>query len=191
MLIDCPVSGKDVQAESADLVLLPSGPDWAIEKIKPVLKSIGHTVVNAGEFDEGSKLKFVANHAVVLHNTAAAETLHFADSLGLDRQTVFQLLNSGAGQSKMSELRMPMMIEGKYEPTSATMSMFEKDFSVIGNEIKKHGIKTPIFDAVRKLYDWFFENLAKHMTARRCLRHTARTKVNPYNELSQLSNFKV
>lgn len=164
--LDCPVSGTGAQAARADLVFLASGPAGAIEQARRVMTHLGHTVIEAGEFGMGSRLKYAANHAVALHNAAAAETLHYADALGLDRQSVYRMLKNGAGQSRMSDLRMPMMIEGRYEPATASMAMFEKDLSIIGADIDGHGIKTPIFDAVRALYDRGFEMLPKtHDTA--------------------------
>jgi 3-hydroxyisobutyrate dehydrogenase-like beta-hydroxyacid dehydrogenase len=109
--------------------------------------------MEAGEFGMGIKLKFVANHAVALHNCAAAETLHYADALGLDRDVVYDLLSKGAGQSKMLDLRMPMMISGRYQPATANMSMFEKDLSIIGADIRSLGVTAPMFEAVSAMYD--------------------------------------
>ena len=152
ILLDSPVSGTGKQAANADLVIMASGPEAAIDHARTYLAHLSHTVINAGSFGMGSKLKFVANHAVALHNCAAAETLHYADALGLDRDVVFNLLSKGAGQSRMLDLRMPLMISGAYRPATAQMSMFEKDLSIIGDDIKAHGITTPLFDAANALY---------------------------------------
>jgi 3-hydroxyisobutyrate dehydrogenase-like beta-hydroxyacid dehydrogenase len=56
----------------------------------------------------------------------------------------------------MSDLRMPLMIEDRYVPATANMSMFEKDLSIIGADIEAQGIETPLFAAVRALYDRAF-----------------------------------
>lgn len=153
VLLDSTVSGTGKQAANADLVIMASGPDAAIDHARPYLAHLCHTVIDAGGFGMGSKLKYVANHAVALHNCAAAETLHYADALGLDRDVVFNLLSKGAGQSRMLDLRMPLMIAGAYQPATAQMSMFEKDLSIIGDDIKALGISTPLFDAASALYD--------------------------------------
>ena len=153
ILLDTPVSGTGVQAERGDLVIMVSGPDEAIERARPYMEHLGHTIMVAGPFGAGIKLKYVANHAVALHNCAAAEALHYADALGLDRDVVYALLSKGAGQSRMLDLRMPLMMSGKYEPATAHMAMFEKDLSIIGDDIRSLGITTPMFDAVSALYD--------------------------------------
>ena len=142
-----------MQAAKADLVIMASGPSDAIAHAKPYMEHLCHTIMNAGEFGAGSKLKYIANHAVALHNCAAAETLHYADALGVDRDVVYQLLSKGAGQSKMLDLRMPLMMSGNYTPATAHMAMFKKDLSIIGADIRAQGITTPMFDAVSDLYD--------------------------------------
>jgi putative dehydrogenase len=153
VLLDTPVSGTGKQAATADLVIMASGPSHAIAHAKPYMEYLSHTIIEAGDFGAGSKLKYIANHAVALHNCAAAETLHYADSLGVDRNVVYHMLSKGAGQSKMLDLRMPLMISGSYTPATAHMEMFQKDLSIIGADIRNQGITTPMFDAVSSLYD--------------------------------------
>jgi len=166
VLLDCTVSGTGAQAWEADLVFMASGPDAAVAAATPMLAHISKTVIAAGEFGAGTAMKFVANHAVALHNAAAAETLHYADALGLDRQVVYRMLSGGAGQSKMSDLRMPLMIDGRYEPPTASLKMFEKDLRVIGADIASHGLSLPLFEAVRALYRAADETLPEsHDTA--------------------------
>jgi 3-hydroxyisobutyrate dehydrogenase-like beta-hydroxyacid dehydrogenase len=151
-LLDCPVSGTGVQAMEADILIMMSGPLAAIETVRPFVEHFTKGIIVAGDFGAGTRLKFVANHAVALHNTAAAETLAYADALGLDRAMIYDMLSTGAGQSRMSDLRMPLMISGSYEPPTATLKMFEKDLRVIGDDIARHDLKAPLFDICVDLY---------------------------------------
>lgn len=152
-LLDCPVSGTGAQAREGDILMMASGNSEAIAQARPFMEHFTKNVIEAGEFGMGSRLKYVANHAVALHNAAAAETLAYADALGLDRSTTFDMLSTGAGQSKMSDLRMPLMISGDYDPPTATLKMFQKDLSVIGDDLRRLGLKAPLFDAVDALYE--------------------------------------
>lgn len=159
ILLDTPVSGTGAQAARADLVIMASGPSEAIAIARPFMEHLSHTIMEAGDFGAGTKLKYIANHAVALHNCAAAEVLHYADALKMDRSVVYDLLSKGAGQSRMLDLRMPLMISGAYTPPTAHMAMFEKDLSIIGEDIRAHGITTPMFDAVAALYDQCWTDL--------------------------------
>jgi 3-hydroxyisobutyrate dehydrogenase-like beta-hydroxyacid dehydrogenase len=161
-LLDCTVSGTGAQAVSKDIIMMASGPDEALEQANSVLNLIAKKVMNAGAFGAGSKLKFVANHAVALHNVAAAETLNYARAMGLDEQVVYDMLSTGAGQSKMSDLRMPLMMSGNYDPPTASLKMFEKDLEIIGTDIERLGAMAPLFDACVALYDQANEDLPEH-----------------------------
>lgn len=106
-------------------------------------------------------MKLVANHAVALHNCAAAETLNYAGAMGLEPQVVYDLMSQSAGQSKMSDLRMPLMIAANYEPPSASLEMFDKDLAIIGADIDQLGIRAPLFDACVALYEQALQELPK------------------------------
>ncbi|SMY08035.1 2-hydroxy-3-oxopropionate reductase [Flavimaricola marinus] len=164
-LLDCPVSGTGAQANVADLVMMASGPAAGIAHAMPYIKHFTRAVIEAGEFGAGIQLKYVANHAVALHNTAAAEVLNYADALGLDRDTVYKLLSTGAGQSKMLDLRMPLMMAHDYDPPTASLKMFEKDISVIGADLKRLGVQAPLFDVVEGLYTTAIQDLPEQYDA--------------------------
>lgn len=151
-MLDCPVSGTGAQAMQADILMMMSGRRDAIETARPFVENLTKGIIVAGDFGAGTQLKFVANHAVALHNTAAAETLAYADALGLDRNMIYDMLSTGAGQSRMSDLRMPLMIDGAYTPPTATLKMFEKDLRVIGEDIARLGVHAPLFDTCSALY---------------------------------------
>ena len=159
ILLDCPVSGTGAQAAVADLVMMASGSEEAFTRIKPLLEHFTKSIIYAGPFGNGSKMKFVANHAVYVHNCAASESLNYGICLGLEPKMIFDLLSNGAGQSKMSDLRMPLMIDGAYEPPTANMTIAEKDISVISADIKSNNCYTPLFDASQKLYDIAYKNV--------------------------------
>lgn len=126
--------------------MMASGNSEAIAQARAAMAHFTRKVIEAGEVGVRSRLKYVANHAVALHN-AAAETLAYADALGLDRDTTYDLLSTGAGQSKISDLRMPLMISGAYDPPTATLKMFEKDLTVVGDDLRRLKLMAPLFDA--------------------------------------------
>lgn len=142
ILLNCPVSGTGAQAMNADILMLMPGPPNAIKTARPVVEHLTKGGIVAGAFRAGTQLKFVANHGVALHNTAAVETLAYVDALGLDHD----MLSTGAGQSRMSDLRMPLMISGAYDPPTATLKRFEKDLNVIGDDIACLDLHAPMFD---------------------------------------------
>ena len=147
------MSGTGAQAAERDILMMASGDDKAIEHALPYISLFTKSVTRAGAFGMGTKLKFVANHAVALHNVAAAEVLNYSNALGLDPEVTYNMLSNGAGNSKMLELRMPLMISGKYEPPTATLKMFEKDLSIIGDDLARLEVTAPMFEVVKSMYE--------------------------------------
>src|SRR5687767_9011149 len=72
-LLDCPLSGTGAQARAKDLVVYGSGNRKAFEQVKPALEGFARSHHYLGDFGNGSRMKFVANLLVAIHNVSAAE----------------------------------------------------------------------------------------------------------------------
>ena len=108
--LDCPVSGTGAQAKVKDLVIYASGDSGAIRKLRPLFLGYGRRVDDVGAFGNGSRMKYVANLLVGIHNVASAEAMVLGMKAGLDPRQVFELVRAGAGNSRIFELRAPMMV---------------------------------------------------------------------------------
>ena len=150
--LDCPLSGTGSQAKTGDLVVFASGDSRAVEKCRPVFADFSRKTADLGEFGNGSKMKYVANHLVAVHNVATAEALVLGIKSGLDPKTIIEVISSGAGNSRVFELRAPMMAEGKYDPPTMRITTWKKDLDVIGNYAGELGVPLPTFDATLALY---------------------------------------
>jgi 3-hydroxyisobutyrate dehydrogenase-like beta-hydroxyacid dehydrogenase len=153
ILLDCPISGTGAQAEARDLVFLASGDPDAIESVKPILEKLGKAVHVLGVFGSGSKMKFIANLLVGIHNVATAEAMVLAERAGIDPSQVGEVLHDSAATSRIFQLRFPLMVENRYSPPTAKISMFVKDLDLISGYAAEVGSPTPLLDAVRPLYD--------------------------------------
>lgn len=151
-LLDSPVSGTGAQAAVGDLVVFASGDDAAIKAMRPVFEGFARDVRAVGPFGTGIKLKFVANLLVSIHNLAAAEALLFAEKSGLDLQMVFDAIASGAGTSRMFEVRGPMMISGEYTPATMKMDVYQKDLTLIMDHARTIDCPVPLMAATLPYY---------------------------------------
>lgn len=152
-VIDAPVSGTGAQAAVADIVIYASGDAAAITGARPVFDAIGKATHNLGEFGNGSKMKYVANLLVSVHNLVTAEAFVLGAKAGLDPQQILDVIIPGAGNSKILELRGPMMVADDYREASAKLAMFIKDISVIQGYADEIGVATPLLDASLPFYE--------------------------------------
>jgi putative dehydrogenase len=153
-MLDCPLSGTGSQARTKDLVVYASGDAQAIESLMPVFADFSRQAHDLGVFGNGMKMKFVANLLVAIHNVASAEAMVLGMKAGLDPAQIFKLIQAGAGNSRVFELRAPMMVEQRYDGDNLTMrnSTWQKDMKVIGEYAANVGCPTPLFSATEPIY---------------------------------------
>jgi 3-hydroxyisobutyrate dehydrogenase-like beta-hydroxyacid dehydrogenase len=153
ILLDCPLSGTGAQAVTRDLALYASGDEAAYRRIRPLFDGFARVSHYLGTFGNGSRMKFVANLLVAVHNVAAAEAIVLGTKAGLDPERILEVIGSGAGTSRIFELRGPMMAKGVYTPPTATMHVLQKDSAIIAAFADALGVDTPMLHAAAPLYD--------------------------------------
>jgi L-threonate 2-dehydrogenase len=152
LLLDCTLSGTGAQARAKDLVVYASGDRDAYSRIAPVLEGFSRAHYYVGAFGAGSKMKFVANLLVAIHNVAAAEAMVLARKSGLDLAMVLKVIADGAGSSRMFEVRGPMMVKGDYSDATMKVQVWQKDMTIIGEFARKLDCPTPLFSASAPIY---------------------------------------
>jgi putative dehydrogenase len=150
--LDCPLSGTGAQAQTGDLVVYASGDSAAIASLMPMFAGFSREAHDLGQFGNGSKMKFVANLLVAINNVASAEAMVLAEKAGLDLKQVVTLVSAGAANSRIFELRAPMMAENIYLPATMRLSTWQKDMAVIGKFAAALGSPTPLFSATVPVY---------------------------------------
>jgi putative dehydrogenase len=151
-LLDCPLSGTGAQARVKDLAVYASGPRAAVRRAVPVFEGFARAHYYVGPFGAGSKMKFVANLLVAIHNVSAAEAFVLAMKAGLDPQLVYKVVGDGAGGSRMFQVRGPMMVRGEYREATMKVEVWQKDMAIIGDFARALGCPTPLFLASAPFY---------------------------------------
>ncbi len=151
-LLDCPLSGTGAQARTRDLTVYASGDSAAIAAAAPIFAGFAKAHFDLGAFGNGSRMKYVANLLVFIHNVAAAEALVLGMKAGLDPAKIIEVVRLGAGGSRMLEVRGPAMAAGRYEPVTAGFPMYYKDLGVIGQFAMGLDCPTPLLSACLPIY---------------------------------------
>jgi len=152
VMLDCPLSGTGAQARVRDLVVFVSGDRDAARQCATVFDGFSRAHYYVGRFGAGTKMKFVANLLVAIHNVAAAEAFVFAMKMGLDPAMVLKVIGDGAGSSRMFQVRGPMMVRGDYSAATMKLDVWKKDMTVIADAARDAGAPTPLFAATAPFY---------------------------------------
>lgn len=151
-VIDAPVSGTGLQAEAAEIAIYASGDADALARVRPIFDVLAKATFDLGGFGNGSKMKYVANLLVSVHNLATAEAFVLGMKGGLEPPQILEVISAGVGSSRIFEIRGPMMVEDDYPP-AAKLKMFIKDISVIGDFGRELGALTPLLDTSLTFYE--------------------------------------
>jgi len=150
--LDAPLSGTGSQAKVRDIVVYVSGSRAAYRRAAPVMDVFARGHYYIGPFGDGSKMKFVANLLVAIHNVAAAEALVLAMKAGLDPALTLKVIGDGGGSSRMLQVRGPLMVKGDYREATMKLDVWQKDMKAIADFAKDVGCPTPLFATTAPFY---------------------------------------
>jgi 3-hydroxyisobutyrate dehydrogenase len=97
-MLDAPVSGGMIGAETAGLTFMVGGNAEAFERGRPLLAAMGRTIVHAGPAGNGQAAKICNNMILGVSMIAVSEAFSLAERLGLAAQTLFDISAKSSGQ---------------------------------------------------------------------------------------------
>ena len=158
LMLDAPVSGGVGGATAATLTFMVGGSDAAFARAKPILDTLGKTVVHAGGPGNGQVAKICNNMILGVSMIAVSEAFVLAEKLGLDAQKLFDISSKSSGQcwSLTSYCPVPGLV-----PTSPsnrdyqagfTAAMMLKDLKLAQDAANAAGATTPLGADAAKIY---------------------------------------
>ena len=151
-MLDCPLSGTGAQALTKDLSVYASGDATSCARCAPVFAGFARSQHYLGAFGNGSKMKFVANLLVAIHNVSTAEAFVLGMKAGLDPEMIYKVVGDGAGSSRMFQVRGPLMVSGEYLPATMKVEIWQKDMKIISEFAADLGCPTPLLAASAAYY---------------------------------------
>ena len=140
--LDAPVSGGDVGAREAKLVIMAGGSEAAFERARPLLETLGGRIVHAGGPGAGQHTKMTNQIAIAAGMIAVCEALLYAHEAGLDVERAVETISGGAAGSWSLANYGPRMLAGDLEP-GFKIDHFVKDLGLALEEARKLGLALP------------------------------------------------
>jgi 3-hydroxyisobutyrate dehydrogenase len=130
LALDAPISGGPARAHDGTMSMMVAGEPAAYEKARAVLEAIsGKRFRVSARTGDGSKMKLVNNLMAGINLAAACEGMVFGLKLGLDPQTIFDVVSASSGASWAFGDRMPRVLSGDYS-TKAAVDILAKDLGL-------------------------------------------------------------
>ena len=157
-MLDAPVSGGVGGAVAGTLTFMVGGSATGFDRARPVLESMGKTIVHAGPSGNGQAAKICNNMILGVSMIAVCEAFALADRLGLDRQRLFDISSKSSGQCWSMTSYCPVPGPVPSSPANRdyqagfTADMMLKDLKLAQHAAQASGAVTPLGAAAAALY---------------------------------------
>lgn len=150
--LDAPMFGSREAAATGQISLAIGGDQAVFERVKPLLESFTRRLMYLGKTGTGATYKLINNMMGAVHAACAAEGLAMAEAAGLDIQAVAPLILEGPAASRMVQMKLPRMVERRYDETDFSLKWMEKDVVYAMALAEQVGVPLTIAPAALALY---------------------------------------
>lgn len=130
-LADAPVSGSVPKARAGTLAIMLGASDALAERVTPVLKSMGSTVIRTGEVGSAHAMKALNNYVYAAGLLAASEALMLGRALNLKLDVLVDVMNASSGRNVATETKLKQhMLEGGDFKAGFALHLMAKDLGI-------------------------------------------------------------
>lgn len=145
--IDAPVSGSVKPAQDGTLVILVGSSITDYELAKPIFDILGKTAIHVGEAGVASSAKLAINYLLGLNLQGLAETVLFAESNGVSKEDMLNIINAGACGNGITNIKAPSILNDSY-PAAFALKHLVKDLRLA----KEAGLDSPLIHPLFNSY---------------------------------------
>ncbi len=149
--VDAPVSGGDVGAREARLSIMVGGEAQIVERIRPLLETMGKTIVYQGPAGAGQHAKMCNQIQIAGTMVGMCESLIYARKAGLDVETMLRSISGGAAGCWSLENLAPRICKRNFDP-GFFVDHFVKDMGIALEEAKRMNLPLPGLALAHQLY---------------------------------------
>lgn len=149
--LDAPVSGGDIGARNATLAIMVGGDKEAFDAVLPLFQFMGQNISYMGGPGAGQHTKMCNQILVAGTMIGVCESLLYAAKVGLDQQSVIDIIGKDAASCWAINNLGPRMVRGNYEP-GFFVEHFIKDMGIALQEAAAVSLSLPGLALVHQLY---------------------------------------
>lgn len=149
--LDAPISGGPAGAQSASLTIMVGGDADDFERALPVFRAMGTNVHHVGPTGSGSVVKLVNQHLTAINTATVAEAMVLGAKAGADPTTLYEVIKTSFGASRMFNRVVPMQIERRFDE-GAPMRIMLKDLELISDLGRNLNVRLLLASEAREVY---------------------------------------
>lgn len=151
-MLDAPVSGGVLRAETGDLAVMAGGEPEVLEGCRAVLETFSGEVFYVGESGAGHMAKAVNNLVSATTLASAAEAVLLGERAGLDPEKLVEIINASSGRSASTEVKFPRYVLNRAFEDGFAISLMNKDVKIALEAASELGFPTVMGSAVGQVW---------------------------------------
>ena len=146
--IDAPVSGGVRRAIDGSLAIMAGGDGAVIARVKPLLLTMGKSIIETGMLGSGHAMKALNNYVSAAGLLAACEALKVGADFGIEPDKIIAVLNASTGKNNSTENKMMQFIVSKSFNSGFSLGLMRKDINIAADLARKMGSKMLLGEAL-------------------------------------------
>ena len=138
-----PVSGNPSVVRAGNLTFIVSGAQETLDRVEPVLRSIGPTVHHVGDGEQARIVKLAINSMIAGLAQLMAEALVLGESAGVSRAALLDVMGSSAVGAPFVKYKTEPLLRDDFSATFTT-ALMEKDIDLVLDAADEAGVELPI-----------------------------------------------
>ncbi|MBU2227417.1 MAG: NAD(P)-dependent oxidoreductase [Proteobacteria bacterium] len=148
--IDAPVSGGVKRANDGTLAIMAGGDSAVITRVKPLLTTMGSSLIETGVLGSGHAMKALNNYVSAAGLLAACEALKTGFDFGIAPETVIAVLNASTGKNNSTENKLMQYIVSGLFNSGFSLGLMRKDVAIAADLAKSLGSRTLLGEVLLK-----------------------------------------
>lgn len=140
--IDAPVSGGVKRAIDGSLAIMVGGESAVIARVKPLLSTMGKSIIETGMLGSGHAMKALNNYVSAAGLVAACEALKVGSDFGIAPEKIIAVLNASTGKNNSTENKMMQFVVSRRFNSGFSLGLMRKDIRIAVDLAKSTGSKT-------------------------------------------------
>ena len=145
-----PVSGNPTVVHAGNLSFIVSGPRETLDRVEPVIRTIGPTVHHVGGGEQARIVKLALNLMIAGLAQLMSEALVLAEASDVSRKDLLEVMGSSAAGAPFVQYKTEPLLRDDFSATFTT-ALMEKDIDLILDAAKQAGVELPVAQEMKSL----------------------------------------
>ena len=151
-LVDAPITGSKVGAESGQLIFIVGGREESVARLEPLFAAMGKKFVHVGESGLGEAAKLAMNLMIALTYEGFGEGITLASKLGVPAEKLIELVQASMVRSGVVDYKAPFVLKRDFSP-NFPLRLMHKDIHLMLEAAREARVKLPALETVDEIYE--------------------------------------